>query len=87
MNVEPRFKPEPDGWTMKKAVPVVEARSKGWCEAETPDCIGGGEVFHHRMGRRTHRPELLLHLCNPCHLWIHAHPQESMERGWMVSRV
>lgn len=85
--VTPRFKAEPDGWTMATAVPVVEARSKGRCEARTPDCRGAGEVFHHRIGRRTHAPNMLLHLCDPCHLYVHAHPEESYEAGWMVRRV
>lgn len=85
--VTPRFKAEPDGWTMKAAVPRVEKRSRGFCEAGTPACTGPGEVFHHRQGRRTHDPDLILHCCDACHLYIHAHPAESYERGWMVRRV
>lgn len=85
--VTPNFKAEPDGWTMKAAAPVVLARSRGYCEARTPACTGPGEVIHHRKGRLTHDPDLLLHCCEDCHLYAHAHPEESYKRGWMVRRV
>jgi hypothetical protein len=42
--------------------------------------------MHHRKLRRfgDHRAENCIHLDRGCHDWIHAHPFESYERGWLV---
>lgn len=50
-----------------------------------------GEV-HHKKGRGTNNSLLnyepfLMAVCSPCHRYIHAHPQESYENGWMIKRL
>jgi hypothetical protein len=66
------------------------AEEAGWaCQARTTRCNGRVEQIHHRKGRDGElltNPEYLLPLCEPCHTYIHAHPAESYERGWMVRR-
>ena len=61
------------------------------CEAGTPDHNRPAAlVVHHKQGRRipnAHALHRLLVVCEPCHLYIHAHPEESRERGWMGSRT
>lgn len=62
-------------------------RSEYACEANTPDCIGQGQKIHHRRLRRQgggDELDNLLHVCNPCHLFIHAHPAMSYDAGWMI---
>ena len=84
-----RHKPDPPELVAGKA--VVRERSGGLCEAEAcDDCTGRLERTHHRRGRlvaEDHHPDLLLGCCNPCHLAIHANPERSYERGWMLSRL
>lgn len=68
-------------------IEAIEARSWGACEANTPDCIGSAQVFHHRRLKaqgRIDTPENLLHICNPCHVWIHGHTGTSYEKGWLI---
>ncbi len=75
---------------LRDARPVVYDRSGGRCEAGTPVCVEAASHVHHRKGRQgadAHSPAMLLHVCEPCHRYIHAHPAESIERGWMVSRL
>lgn len=87
--VEPNFKAEPDGWKLPAAAKVVKARSGGLCEASVRAgvCTIYATRIHHARGRLTHNPECLLHLCDQCHVWIHAHPAVSYERGWMMQRT
>lgn len=72
------------------AVAAVRRRSRGRCEvASGPWCSGHGEMRHHRAGRGPgrDRPDLLLDVCAACHAYLHAHPELSYERGWMISRT
>ena len=67
----------------------VGERSRGVCEAATDACTGRAAHIHHIAGRggpRPHRLENLLHVCRPCHDYIHAHPDESYLNGWMRKR-
>lgn len=61
----------------------VRLRSGGMCELK---CNRIASEMHHRKLRShgDHRPENCLHLDTRCHEWIHAHPMESHERGWLV---
>ena len=69
---------------------AVAMRSGGWCEAHTPSCAPGrheGTQAHHRLMRSqggTHDPENGLWVCSPGHLYIHAQPAESYEKGWLL---
>lgn len=69
---------------------AVAMRSGGWCEVNTPSCAPGrheGTQAHHRLMRSqggTHDVENGLWVCSPGHLYVHANPAESYERGWLV---
>lgn len=58
------------------------------CEAVTPVCTGSAVHQHHRKGRGKYldTEALLLDVCKPCHDYIHSHPTESYEAGWMIRR-
>jgi 5-methylcytosine-specific restriction endonuclease McrA len=46
-------------------------------------------TVHHRGGREgdlVMDPENLDGLCEPCHAWAHANPQEAMAEGWLTPR-
>lgn len=62
----------------------VRLRSKGVCEMA--GCNHPATEMHHRKLRAhgDHRAANCLHLCSAHHAWIHAHPLESYERGWLV---
>lgn len=50
-------------------------------------CDGRAVLFHHVLRRSKQGKGTAdngLHLCNPCHLWIHANPAISYERGWLA---
>lgn len=69
---------------------VVAKRSGGFCEARTSACTGFGEHFHHRAGRvgpGVNLPGSVLHVCVSCHRYLHSHPLESYDRGWLVKRL
>ena len=59
---------------------IVWRRSRGLCEARTPDCFGRASQVHHTAGRGfagCHHPDLLLAVCGNgnttgCHGYIHA---------------
>lgn len=58
-----------------------------WCEAGTPACTRIAAHRHHVLlrsqggtGGRT------LDVCLDCHDWIHRHPAEAYERGWLERR-
>lgn len=70
-----------------KAKSEMRHRSQGRCEARTEVCRGSAVVFHHVLGRGVGgkgRADNGLHLCDPCHKWVHANPKISYERGWML---
>lgn len=67
----------------------VAARSLGLCEK----CgAARGEQMHHRQARGMGGSKIrngadnLLHLCEPCHRWVEAHPAAAYESGWKVRR-
>lgn len=75
----------------KKKMPehVAQAaigRSEGTCEVMNPfTCTGQAEALHHRkISGREHSIENCVHICKPCHDWIHANPTESYRQGWLV---
>lgn len=73
-----------------KAREIVFERSGGSCEARTPDCRGVSDQVHHRKGRDgdlVDDIDYLLAACWACHNYIHRHPAESYERGWMIKRL
>ena len=39
----------------------------------------------HAFGSEKHSPCNLILLCEDCHGWVHAHPREAREHGWIVS--
>jgi len=69
---------------------VLAEQAEWRCQAGTPQCNGQVEQVHHRKGRDGELladPEYLLPLCYPCHIYIHANPETSYQRGWMVRRT
>lgn len=65
---------------------TVVGRAGGRCEVMIfPVCTGGAEHLHHRkISGREHLVENLVHICRACHEWIHGHPAQSYEQGWLV---
>lgn len=65
----------------------VERRSLGLCEVQEVGCWGRATMMHH-IRRRSQGGggtiENALHVCPPCHQWVHQHVTESEERGWLV---
>lgn len=69
-------------------------RAEGACEARVPDICDSHAPLdrghaHHLAGRGgpdPHRIDNLLWCCPSCHHWIHLHPAESYDRGWMRRR-
>jgi len=65
---------------------TAQGRAGGTCEARTRACTGRGVHDHHVVRpSRGGRDEIdnLLWVCAPCHGYIHEHPAESYERGWL----
>lgn len=72
-----------------KAREDLAARVGDMCEARTSACTGALEQVHHRKGRDgvlLADPQYLLGVCAACHRYIHDHPTESYEKGWMLKR-
>lgn len=69
---------------------AIEQRSSGRCEANTPVCTSKARVIHHRLikkqGGRGGRANGL-HCCSACHGYIHLHPTEAYDAGWMIRGV
>jgi len=64
----------------------IEGRSGGACEAKTPACTGRGAHAHHIVMRSQGGDDgtgNLLWVCPPCHSYIHEHPAESYDAGWL----
>ena len=75
----------------KKKMPqhVAQAvidRADGSCEVMNfPFCTGtAGPIHHRKISGREHSVSACIHICKPCHDWIHANPAVSYERGWLV---
>lgn len=85
-------------WTKARAEALRLAGYR--CHAQTPMCLGMGIyehwdlAVHHIAGRGKkkgepgweHRQENLLVCHHECHVYIHSHPTESYENGWMQRR-
>ena len=61
--------------------------------AEIPNCQrcgGRNEVVHEKLtrarGGSITDPANCVVLCNACHAWVHAHPRQSTEDGWLLRR-
>ena len=79
-----KAKPNPE--LRASRIEVME-RSKGFCEAQTDICAHIARHAHHKKRRSqggSDSPDNLLALCESCHNWIHANPEESFRRGWLV---
>lgn len=50
-------------------------------------CGNAGHDIHHRMRRREggHGIANLVGLCRTCHSWVHAHPKQAQDKGFIVS--
>jgi hypothetical protein len=72
-----------------RARTIVMETANGMCEAVTNRCMGPAGQVHHRRGRDGELVDdldNLLAVCYACHDYIHSHPHESYERGWMIKR-
>jgi hypothetical protein len=71
---------------LARNTPLVRARAHNICEC----CrIRDGRMAHHRLRRTQGGGNDLFNLlwvCPPCHDWIHDHPEESYEKGYMVRK-
>lgn len=68
----------------EKVKATIRSRSAGQCEF--PSCPQPGVLFHHRE-RRPHGKGTVdngLHLCNDCHVWIHANVADALEAGLLL---
>lgn len=69
---------------------AVKSRSGGRCETELVDICRGVAAHVHHVLRRSqggvHVLENLLHVCWPCHSWIHDHPAEAAALGYLQLR-
>jgi hypothetical protein len=84
----------------KAAVPAARRkslieRSERLCEAWLTGCWGRATDPHHRITRkdggrhgqakeRSDRMSGLLHVCRPCHRWIHEHPAAAEPMGLLL---
>lgn len=61
-----------------------------WCEAAVADVCQGRAVHRHHVLRRSaggsDDKTNTLDACAACHSWIHAHPADSYERGFLLRR-
>lgn len=64
----------------------VERRSGGRCEAAIDGCRGRAVLMHHKKRRKVPDDSAgnAMHLCLPCHEWIHSHVKESETLGWLI---
>lgn len=66
----------------------ARVRSGGICEAGSSACTGKAAHFHHRKLRRfkDHSIQNCLHVCAPCHRWIHdEEPEVARMMGWLLN--
>lgn len=71
---------------------VIMGRAFGRCERCLQATLAGDP--HHRRVRGMggskapdrHDPSNLVWVCRPCHDWIHAHPKEAGESGFIIPR-
>lgn len=74
----------------RKVRALVVDRSRGLCQAGIRGvCTVRGEHVHHVLLRSQGGPDEdwnLIHVCNACHGWIHAHPAEAVRLGLIRQR-
>lgn len=83
----PVSRPKRDPAELKAAKAVVRARSRGFCEIVHVGCTGQAVHVHHKRRRSqggTDDPENLLHLCRKGHDFVHANPEISFRKGWLL---
>lgn len=72
-----------------KARSLIYTRSGGLCESQVASrCSGVAESAHHRKLRSRGGQDTtscLVAICEPCHQWIHQHPADATDLGWMVN--
>ena len=57
---------------------------------ENPDCERCGNYateIHHKNGRNGERlldSDYFMAICRNCHRYIHEHPKEAREKGWLI---
>lgn len=74
------------------ARPIARDRFGGWCEIQSPWCQGRGREFSHRRAAGQGGlwvAENGLWSCghgnlDGCHGWVHQHPENARENGWIV---
>lgn len=74
--------------------PLIHDRDGGRCvrDGAVLSPQPGSYSEHHRIlgNRADNRPSNKLSLCGSgttgCHGWVHAHPREAREKGWIVTR-
>ena len=68
-------------------VPLVKSLL---AESNCQRCGGRSEVVHEKLtrarGGSITDPDNCVVLCNPCHAWVHAHPRQAAEDGWLLRR-
>jgi hypothetical protein len=66
---------------------MVMHRALDRCEVESPVCTHDTPHWHHRQSRRTgiHGPHNGLAACPPCHAYIHTHPRQALDMGWIIN--
>jgi hypothetical protein len=74
---------------LKAQEPALIKRAGGKCEANTTACGKGFRMYHrhHRLMRShggTNDLDNLMWVCDGCHTYIHNHPKESYEKGWLI---
>jgi len=70
---------------------AVERRAAGQCEIRANGkCEKRGYHCHHKLMRSAggrHEEDNLVLTCEPCHQYVHAHPNWSYENGWLIRRA
>lgn len=75
------------GSEYNKAKTQVRLHSGGRCEiVATDQCRGVASDPHHVLPSGPDTAANLLDCCRWCHDWVHAHPTEAREHGWLRSR-
>jgi NADH pyrophosphatase NudC (nudix superfamily) len=73
----------------KKQQAAYKALLEGWLAANKycARCGKPTEARHHRKhreGERLNDTRYWMPVCNSCHTYIHAHPEESYSKGWLI---
>lgn len=76
-----------DERAIARSAPAARRRSGGVCEFHVRGvCTQRAVHLHHRKRREfgDHGSKNLVDLCLECHAYVHAHPNESYEKGWLI---